>query len=206
MTYTFVCYMGRLVMIGLKTFIPQLSKVLEISEIALYERQRALVRAGLLENTEGRGPGSGVRYTPETLATLLISLLATDSLSETAAATDFLLNAKRSHGERYKKLERSLAGAETFKKALANALTSTEEISLITVNRREGLIFVFLGTGQFIEFNSKRKVTAGPLAVVAHLHVEEIRELVSRTENLIAIKEAARKLSPSKSKAKDHRR
>ena len=198
--------MCHLVMVGLKTFIPQLSKVLEVSEIALYERQRALVRAGLLANTVGRGPGSGVRYSPETLAILLISLLATDSLSETAAATNFLLNAKRNHGERYRKVERSLAGAETFKAALTNALTGTEDISLVTAHRTDGLIFFFIGTGQVVEFNAKGKIDDGPLAIVAHLHLEEIRELVARTDNLIAIKEAAREPAPRKSTAKDHQK
>lgn len=49
---------------------------------ALYERQRALVREGLLAAEAGRGPGSGVRATAPAVALLVLSVLATDRLSE----------------------------------------------------------------------------------------------------------------------------
>ena len=69
-------------MIGLKAFLPKLSELVGVTPAALYERQRSLVHAGLLHGESGRGPGSGVRLTPNSVAMLLISLLATDSLSE----------------------------------------------------------------------------------------------------------------------------
>src|SRR4026208_2522364 len=75
---------------SLKSLIPSLAKTFRVSPAALYERQRALVRCGLLKTKPGRGPGSGVRATPESIALLLISLLATDSLSQVEARTPAL--------------------------------------------------------------------------------------------------------------------
>src|SRR5579872_2549940 len=81
-------------MIGLKAALPEISGVLGASADALYERQRALVRLGLLEAKEGRGPGSGVELSARALATLIIALMATDSLAETDVRVLRLASAK----------------------------------------------------------------------------------------------------------------
>jgi hypothetical protein len=67
---------------SLKGLITALAPVLGESESTLYERQRALVREGLLEAEAGHGPGSGVRATSESVAMLLVGMLASASLSE----------------------------------------------------------------------------------------------------------------------------
>ena len=69
-------------MAGLKSFLYGVAPILRVSPAALYERQRALVNIGVLETTTGRGPGSGVPFTAENVAAILISLLAADSLSK----------------------------------------------------------------------------------------------------------------------------
>ena len=69
-------------MAGLKSFLQVAAPVLGVTSAALYERQRALVGVGALEAKPGRGPGSGVPFTSENFAAIVISLLATDSLSE----------------------------------------------------------------------------------------------------------------------------
>jgi hypothetical protein len=69
-------------MISLKAFLPQVSDILNTTPAALYERQRALVRLGLLYPLKGRGPGSGVPLSADGLAVLLISLAVTDNLSD----------------------------------------------------------------------------------------------------------------------------
>jgi hypothetical protein len=112
-------------MISLKSAIPALTGIFaNLSEHALYERQRSLVRAALLSATEGRGPGSGVKASPDSLATLMISLLATDSLSEVAEATAALCAAKRSVRGNSKHL---FAGAKTLQQAFVLALSSDDE-------------------------------------------------------------------------------
>ena len=84
--------------VSLKSLIPLLAQTLETTPAALYERQRALVRAGLIAAEPGRGPGSGVRATPHSVAMLLLSLLATGSLSETEKQTKALANLKSKDG------------------------------------------------------------------------------------------------------------
>jgi hypothetical protein len=78
-------------MFSLRQFIPVLSEIIgNVSETALYERQRELVRAGVLNSAGGRGPRSGVPLTPDSVAALTLSLLATDNLSEIGVETKFL--------------------------------------------------------------------------------------------------------------------
>jgi hypothetical protein len=83
-------------MIGLKSFLKEFSKLSggELTHDALFARQRELVRCGLLPVREGRGPGSGVPLTPDTFATFLIGLLATDSLTDLGERTAQLCKAR----------------------------------------------------------------------------------------------------------------
>jgi DNA-binding IscR family transcriptional regulator len=78
--------------LSLKSLIRDVSAFTGMSEAAVYERQRALVRAGLLKTKRGRGPGSGVRGTRESVALLLISLLATGNLSDAGRSTRIFAN------------------------------------------------------------------------------------------------------------------
>jgi hypothetical protein len=68
---------------SLTSFLPRIAPTLGLTTSALYERQRALVRMKMLPTPEGRGRGSGAEATADTVAMLLVSVLATDSLSET---------------------------------------------------------------------------------------------------------------------------
>jgi hypothetical protein len=106
-------------MASLKGFLPQLGQCLRMSPLALYERQRALVRLGVLTGKEGRGPGSGVRLTADTLAALLTSLLITDNLSEVDDRVGVLLNARRLMGQ--------VTKIKTFGSALSAILSSQED-------------------------------------------------------------------------------
>lgn len=68
--------------ISLTSFLPNLVPDLGLTQAALYERQRALVRLGLLQKPTGRGRGSGSDATPHGIALVVLSVLATDNLSE----------------------------------------------------------------------------------------------------------------------------
>jgi hypothetical protein len=67
---------------SLQGCLPVLAEVLNANRATLYERQRALVREGLLEALPGHGRGSGVRATPESVALLTIGMLASVSLAD----------------------------------------------------------------------------------------------------------------------------
>jgi hypothetical protein len=82
-------------MASLKGYIPTLAKIVGLTPAALYERQRALVAANLVRDvTAGRGPGSGVRATAHSVALLLISVLATDSLGRSENRTRDIADAR----------------------------------------------------------------------------------------------------------------
>jgi hypothetical protein len=104
---------------SLKTFIPTLAAALDMKPAAIYERQRALMRAGLLKVRPGKGPGSGVLADAESLAMLLISL-ATPSLSEVERQTKALAGLKS------RKKSCPVTGKRTFASALAAVLQSEE--------------------------------------------------------------------------------
>lgn len=79
---------------GLKAFSYRLAQDLGLSPDAVYERQRALVRAGLLTAGTGRGPRSGVRVTGRSVALLLLALLASDGIKNRAKRVAELSQAK----------------------------------------------------------------------------------------------------------------
>ena len=106
--------------LSLKYLITHVSAFTGMSEAAVYERQRALVRAGLLKTERGRGPGSGVRGTPESVALLLISLLATGNLSEAGVSTRIFANLENKEGFC------PLTGKRTFAEAVTAILASKE--------------------------------------------------------------------------------
>jgi hypothetical protein len=113
-----------------------LARELDMTPASLYERQRALTRAGLIKGKEGWGPGSGVRATPHSVAMLLIAVLAADSLSDVVEST-----------KRYAwlKAERGvcpITGKKTFGSALVAILASPRlaaDAHTITVRRGGGL-------------------------------------------------------------------
>lgn len=118
--------------ISLKGFAPILANYIGLTPLAVYERQRALVRCGLLPDAKGRGPGSGVRATPEAVALLLIAVLATDNLSEIDNRVVELA------GARADSKTCPLTGAPNLAKALAIVLSSegiAAKVSGVVVNR-----------------------------------------------------------------------
>jgi hypothetical protein len=120
---------------SLKAYAPLLAWRLGTTPAALYERQRVLVRQGLLESSEGRGPGSGVPLSHYSVALLLVGVLATDSLSETADKVRMIATAKSIEADGVCSLTRK----RSFVEALALVLDSTHEhgrkMITITVDR-----------------------------------------------------------------------
>ena len=82
-----------LAMPSLTSLLPRISAPLGLTSAALYERQRALIRIGLLPSPQGRGKGSGAKANPDTVALLIISRLFTDNLSDANDAVRKLANA-----------------------------------------------------------------------------------------------------------------
>jgi hypothetical protein len=130
---------------SLKAYVPLLAWRLGTTPAALYERQRALVRHGVLDQSEGRGPGSGVQLAPYPVALLLLAVLATDSLSETAEKVRAFAIAKSNAADGLC----PLTGESTFVEAIARVLDMARQhwrkIVTITVHRTRGSGFIRYG-------------------------------------------------------------
>jgi hypothetical protein len=130
---------------SLKAYAPVLAWRLGMTPAALYERQRALVRDGILQQPEGRGPGSGVQVHPFAVALLLVAVLATDSLSETADKVRTFATAKSTARDGRCPLTRR----QTFVEAMALVLDPAHEhwrkIVDITVHRTTGSAVIRFG-------------------------------------------------------------
>jgi hypothetical protein len=85
--------------LSLKGYSIDLADYLGITPLAVYERQRALVRLGVLP-LEGKGPNRGVRAAPSAVAAVLIAALFAENLSEIDDRVVRLLNAKPMEMER----------------------------------------------------------------------------------------------------------
>jgi hypothetical protein len=64
---------------SIKTMLGVLEVAFGVEGSKIYERQRALVEAGLLASRPGRGPGSGVPASPRNISILLLALMAADN-------------------------------------------------------------------------------------------------------------------------------
>ena len=125
-------------MASLTSFLPKLVPHFGMTTAAIYERQRALVRLGLLPKPRGRGRGAGALATPETAALICISILATDNLSEMDERITTLASAPiQTH---YKRKYCRLTGASAFKNALSAIMSDVnlaQRVSSVHVSRKE---------------------------------------------------------------------
>jgi hypothetical protein len=170
-------------MSGLKTYLPRLGQVLGISPSALYERQRVLVRLGLLAADKGRGPGSGVRMTGESLAALLLAVAVTDNLSDTDQRVSLLCDAK----PRYGKQQCRFTKQGSLRAAMAKIL-STEEMArrtkLLSVNRSKLTVSILYRTGMrssVSQFSvNEEQASAFPLIYTETTLSEDLFKIVAR--------------------------
>ncbi len=151
-------------MISLKAFLPVLSRMLELSPAALYERQRALVRLNLLPKPTAPGRKSGAAMaTPDSIAIMLIAVLATDNLSEMDSRIKVFAK-KRSIDPQTGKPERCrFTGKLTLQEALTEVLcfpniASTTSIEIMRKAKTARLVSS-IGEHRFSEFgqSSPRK-------------------------------------------------
>jgi hypothetical protein len=145
----------------------------------LYERQRALVRGGLLELSDGRGPGSGVRADTRGIALLIIAVLATDSLSETEKRVREIADAEPVGGTQYL--------AITFLDHLEDFLLSevVHEISVSRTAARACITVEDQDNSETIYFLGEQSVEPG-LRVEATLAFEPFRQIAADVRAMLA--------------------
>lgn len=136
-----------MIMSSLKSYLPVLAIYLNVSPDALYERQRTLIRSGLLVPIEGRGPGSGVKVSVVSVSLLILSTLATESLAEIDTAVRRLGQARAG------KKSCPITGSIEFGQALEIALAQTNtarRISWIRVVRSTQSAEIVFASGRKI--------------------------------------------------------
>ena len=114
---------------------PVLADVLHANRTTLYERQRSLVREGLLVALPGHGRGSGVRATPESVAMLTIGMLASVALVDVGPLARSFSKAASLDAEC------RLTGAKTFHGALSRIFSDeslSDRVNEITVQVNAG--------------------------------------------------------------------
>jgi uncharacterized protein YjhX (UPF0386 family) len=121
-------------MISLKAFLPVLSKFLELSPAALYERQRALVRLDLLPKPTAPGRKSGAAMaTPDSVAIMLIAVLATDNLSEMDDRIQVLAKKRAIDSVTEKPGRCRFTGKHTLQEALTEVLSDFKTYSTLSI-------------------------------------------------------------------------
>jgi hypothetical protein len=134
---------------SLKATLPVLGRLIGISPNVLYERQKVLMQEGVLTAIAGRGPGSGVLATPESLALLLIAFFANPiKLSDLAETTRRVASATPTVGKNC-----PLTGDSNFKDALANVLSDSRLLERVTRVQISGS-----HSHAEIHFRNKRKI------------------------------------------------
>jgi hypothetical protein len=104
---------------SLKWFTPGLARLLGTTAPRLYEREQVLIRAGILDASPGRGPGSGVRATAPSVALRIIAMLAAETLRETEGRTKEIAELTPVDAERC-----PLRGTPSFLYALTDLVSS----------------------------------------------------------------------------------
>ena len=176
-------------MTSLKTYEISLARLLGTTPAALYERQRSLVRAGLLDTGEQRkGPGGGVRTTAESVAILLIGVLSTDSLGEAETRAPDIADAVPLGGGQC-----TLTGMRSFRDAFAAILTSRAQSARVievsvsrtasraTIHYREGRT---TRTSEFAGFHPAEPA----LRVVASLSSSALRTIAGDVQAMVSQK------------------
>jgi hypothetical protein len=141
---------------SLKAFLPTLAEPFGLTPLGLYERQRALIRGGVIPAGESRGPGKGVRLTPKVAATMLIALLSTENVNDIAEKAAAVATFKSIHGKDMRPglIKRPgrcpFTGKATFGAALAELLSSiklAERLLEINVYRTAPVLAASLSFG-----------------------------------------------------------
>lgn len=118
-----------------------MGKMIGLSPDALYTRQRALMRMGVLTAVPGRGPGSGAPLVGENVAALLISLMTADTLQETDQRVRAMCKARPRENS-----ECPWTGGKTFQDALGRVFDSDEawkSFAMLSVYRGQGALIQY---------------------------------------------------------------
>lgn len=190
-------------MSSLKGYTPALAGHLGTSPVALYERQRELVRSGALEAGDGRGPGSGVRATSPSVAMLMIAVLATDSLSETGEMVGLLAKARTTSGVHPFKETKTLVDTLAF---ILTSKVWSSRIVQISIVRSQRIAVVQYRDGRKIksvEFHPSAAAQASVLRIEAALPGAAFRAIANDVWEIVGENDSSRRPDKADSRRLD---
>ena len=119
---------------SLKEKVDTIATAVGTSHATVYDKYLALYQAGVLPSNPGKGPGSGVRATPEAAAIRLIGLMASEGLSGIDKTTRTYCNLKNGDGQ-------------TLASALADVLAADNQTGVwLRIQRQLGQAILNVGT------------------------------------------------------------
>ncbi|WP_334381731.1 MULTISPECIES: hypothetical protein [unclassified Bradyrhizobium] len=188
-------------MSSLKTYLHGIAPIIGLTPGALYERQRSLVKLGLLTPAPGRGPGSGVLLTPENAAAVIISALAAEGLSDVDARVVALCEA-RYGGTLSRGVHRAhwgAAGKPTFRSEVASVLSGQNIRSgpAYRYSEYHGIRVSRCWRGQIMRGHGPvaidffvdgydRQVSCRQISVTAEIETEMLHYLVAYTQDALS--------------------
>jgi hypothetical protein len=112
---------------GLKSFLPVMAEAFGTTADALYSRQRALTQMELLPYVAGKGPGSGVPLTADSLGVMIIALMAAENLRDMDERVKRLCEASP---DKFQSDETEYLALPTFRTAMEYFVQEYERIHL----------------------------------------------------------------------------
>jgi hypothetical protein len=168
------------IMMSLKAFTPVLAGALGLTPAAMYERQRALIRANVLPAPVGRGRGHGLPANAETVAWMIIAAMVTDNLSDTDDRVQKLANAKFLEQLRRERNGCGLTRKRNFRDALVAILsseklaTAVSSVRVVRHNLAASIYFKFgnRGSVRSSAFGAERDWSSECMVVEANINGE----------------------------------
>jgi hypothetical protein len=141
-------------MAGLKSFLPVMAETFGTTADALYNRQRVLARMGLLPSVAGKGPGSGVPLTADSLAVMIIALMAAETLHDVDDRVKGICEAKP---DRHASSEETsdYLNLPTFRSAMEYAILEFDRFPLSGFDIQFVSISPFRGQFLLTEYNKR---------------------------------------------------
>jgi hypothetical protein len=159
----------------LATIDPDIASIFAIPATTVRERQRELVRGAILTNRPGRGRGSGVVATADSIAVLIASLICSLSLTRSAQET------KRFFGARHETNLCPFTGEDTFGSAFTKILRSAalcQAIGHVRVQLTQGNVTIAYPHGDSKFVAEGAKIDRG-LCYCITLSGDQIRQIAA---------------------------
>jgi len=184
-------------MSSLKSFLYGVAPIVGMSPVALYERQRALVKLGLLTVIPGRGPGSGVALSADSVAVMVICILAAETLGDVDQRVADLCSALPKARNDPEFLRWRRLGAPTFRSEVARLLCG-QDIMLAADTNFRGIRVSRCWRGQIMHGRGKAWRSAdylvdrfdhrpgGSISITAEIEDEMLGELVFFTKGALS--------------------